>query len=306
MCGIFGIIRYGDKPVPILQVNSVKLLMSELLLAAEMRGKDASGVALLNGNEIRVYKAPLNATRLMLTQGYADLKDALTCDFHAVIGHARAQTKGTYKNNHNNHPIIADKIVGVHNGMIANDDSLFAQYSGKITRAAQVDSEIIFRLLNHFLSDPEMSLVKASQSISEMLMGSYACAFLDVNRTKFVTLIRHWNPIDILVVPAAHLIIFASSGFLAKRALGKTSFTMFSIEEKEMPNNMGARISIETGEIELFYLKECKSFMSHSVGTALLSAPKNIDQCVEGTAISDSVFSDNSVCRFIRRIMRRE
>jgi glucosamine 6-phosphate synthetase-like amidotransferase/phosphosugar isomerase protein len=306
MCGIFGIIRYGDKPVPILQVNSVKLLMSELLLTAEMRGKDASGVALLNGNGIRVYKAPLNATRLMQTQGYADLKDALTCDFHAVIGHARAQTKGTYKNNHNNHPIIADKIVGVHNGMIANDDSLFAQYSGKIIRAAQVDSEIIFRLLNHFLSNPEISLIKASQSISEMLMGSYACAFLDSNRSKFVTLIRHWNPIDVIVVPAAHLIIFASVGFMAKRALGKTSFTMFSIEEKEIPNNMGAKISIETGEIELFHLKECRSFMSHSVGAALLPPPKNINQPNEEGVVSDSIFTDNSLCKFIRRIMRRD
>jgi glucosamine 6-phosphate synthetase-like amidotransferase/phosphosugar isomerase protein len=232
MCGIFGIIYYGSTTLPPLQAASLRTLTSKLLLAAEMRGKDASGVAILTGNDVVVYKAPLNASRLLKTNGYENVSTKINADFHAIIGHARAQTKGTYKNNRNNHPIIADKIVGVHNGMINNDDSLFLQNKNVLVRAAQVDSEIIFRLLNHFLCNPDTTLIKAVQSTTKLLTGSYACAFIDSNRAKFITLFKRWNPIDILVVPAASLIVFASVGFLARKALSDTSFAIFSVEEK--------------------------------------------------------------------------
>lgn len=89
----------------------------------------------------------------------------------ACIMHTRAKTQGSEQDNRNNHPIVvADgRMVGVHNGMLWNDDDIF-RYLGADLRIGQVDSEAIFALLAHSNTSVEESL--------STLEGSVACAWM--------------------------------------------------------------------------------------------------------------------------------
>jgi asparagine synthetase B (glutamine-hydrolysing) len=80
-------------------------------------------------------------------------------------------TKGHPDIDANNHPIRHGSVVGVHNGIVENDDALFARYD--IPRALPemtVDSEAIFALMEHREHDP--------RALSE-LRGAMAAAWLD-------------------------------------------------------------------------------------------------------------------------------
>src|ERR671933_426166 len=64
-----------------------------------------------------------------------------------LLVHVRDYTKGHPSLSANNHPIRHGAVVGVHNGVIVNDDELFAHHGIARDEAGMtVDSEIIFAL----------------------------------------------------------------------------------------------------------------------------------------------------------------
>lgn len=95
-----------------------------------------------------------------------------------------AATKGSPMINGNNHPILAGSIVGVHNGVIQNDEYLTKHYSLK--RSAIVDSEVVFRLL-----DKLGPLDKAGiQRVLSLIKGQYALAFQYAVQPEKIWLVR--------------------------------------------------------------------------------------------------------------------
>ena len=85
--------------------------------------------------------------------------------------HVRDFTKGHPEIAANNHPIRHGCVVGIHNGIIENDDALLARY--RIERAEPqmtVDSEAIFALMERREHDP--------RALSEM-RGAMAAAWMD-------------------------------------------------------------------------------------------------------------------------------
>ena len=45
-----------------------------------------------------------------------------------VLGHSRLQTNGQSEINTNNQPVVKDGAVGIHNGIIVNDNDLWNAY----------------------------------------------------------------------------------------------------------------------------------------------------------------------------------
>ena len=85
-------------------------------------------------------------------------------------------TKGHPEIEANNHPIRHGSVVGIHNGIIENDDALLARY--RIERAEPqmtVDSEAIFALMERRRHDP--------RALSE-LRGAMAAAWIDDARRR--------------------------------------------------------------------------------------------------------------------------
>ena len=96
-----------------------------------------------------------------------------------LLVHVRDFTKGHPSLSANNHPIRHGSVVGIHNGIIENDDELFTQH--RIERAEPemtVDSEIIFALA-------ELSRGRTAEALQQ-LYGSMATAWLDEGRSELV------------------------------------------------------------------------------------------------------------------------
>jgi glucosamine 6-phosphate synthetase-like amidotransferase/phosphosugar isomerase protein len=101
------------------------------------------------------------------------LLDRIEVPAHAteLLVHVRDYTKGHPSIPANNHPVRHGPVVGIHNGIILNDDELLAPHSCARTEPRMtVDSEAIFALAAHSRNDPRTL---------EALVGSMAAAWLD-------------------------------------------------------------------------------------------------------------------------------
>jgi glucosamine 6-phosphate synthetase-like amidotransferase/phosphosugar isomerase protein len=88
-----------------------------------------------------------------------------------ALVHVRDYTKGHPSIAANNHPVRHGPVVGIHNGIIVNDDELLAEFEcARAEPRMTVDSEAIFALAAHSHND---------SAAFEALLGSMATAWLD-------------------------------------------------------------------------------------------------------------------------------
>lgn len=170
MCGIAGYSLGPDSVVG-------RTLAAQALLAGiAERGADAVGYAFRAGDE------PVDVTKLR--GGASALLDEISVPAEAseVLLHVRDFTKGHPEIETNNHPIRHGLVVGVHNGVISNDDELFDRYGiERWTPEMTVDSEAIFAL---------MELRAHSPRALRELHGTMAAAWLDESRPSRLYLAR--------------------------------------------------------------------------------------------------------------------
>jgi glucosamine 6-phosphate synthetase-like amidotransferase/phosphosugar isomerase protein len=171
MCGIAGYSLSADSPVP-------RTLAAQALLAGiAERGADAVGYA---------FRAPGKGAVAVHKQrsGASEVLDRIHLPASAtqVLLHVRDYTKGHPSIPANNHPVRHGRVVGIHNGIIVNDDELLAGHScARLEDGMSVDSEAIFALASHGQSDP---------AALERLRGSMAAAWLDERRPDTIFVAR--------------------------------------------------------------------------------------------------------------------
>ena len=147
MCGIGGIVRLGNRPIRPWQL---KHMATEL----QHRGHDATGFAIMDvDGRIQVWKDASPAWKAVALQSFEKwLAMALTDRARIALVHTRQYTKGSPNNNENNHPLFADTKQGVviHNGMVRNDDALFAanKEHPAFKRSCVTDSDIFRAVLD--------------------------------------------------------------------------------------------------------------------------------------------------------------
>jgi len=168
MCGIAGYSLSGSSTVE-------RTLAAQALLAGiAERGADAVGYAFRSpGDAVEIHKQRSGASAL--------LEQVVLPETAAeVLVHVRDYTKGHPRIEANNHPIRHGAVVGVHNGIIFNDDELMLEHGFERAEPLMtVDSEAIFALAEAHDGRPEAL---------EQLRGSMATAWLDDRRagTLFV------------------------------------------------------------------------------------------------------------------------
>lgn len=263
MCGILGIAFQNG--CEITDPTLVRYTLRELLRETEIRGTDATGVMYVNRREIVVLKAPMAAKDFMATREFsaANLEYLqLLGDKGAisVIGHCRAKTKGSPKDNNNNHPIVTRNIVGVHNGVLSNDEELFARfkaYSREFGRRGRVDSEIIFQLIDHFSTRQSKTTTKSIQSMSRLVEGSYACAMVERKNPFLLWLFRKTGPLTVCNYRKCGVIIFASLESSIKNTMNSVSFQEDFGEPSyvTVPQNQGLCINLFSNSMTRFKLE---------------------------------------------------
>ena len=215
MCAIFGMCFLNGHRVG--NMNYLRLALDILFKESQARGRQAAGISFTTPSDIAVLKDGVSATELIQSDAYRQACTTYMNDktrLLSIIGHCRHPTKGSKLDNNNNHPIVSNRVIGVHNGMIGNDEAIWDQYDKfapkSWRRAGQVDSEIIFRLLDYYLYEQVDPQRKAIRHTCRQLTGSYACAFNTTRDKYMVWLFRHNNPIDVVFFPKMGMIIFAS------------------------------------------------------------------------------------------------
>jgi len=263
MCAIFGVgFQRGCK---ICNNEMVREIIRNLFLENMVRGRTASGLAYVSGKEIQVIKKNTAACDFIQLPDYkksnltylkmSNSEDSINSEHRpvSVLGHCRLKTKGTELNNVNNHPIIRDNIVGVHNGMISNDDYLFDHYSDKFKRNGKVDSEIIFALIEHY-SGNNGTIVEAIQKANQEIYGGFACAMVHRFQPYIVWLFRNSNPCSIFHYKDSGLVIWSSMPQFIRSAT--KGYTLGEPEEIEFPAETGIAIDLYQNKFYRFKLKD--------------------------------------------------
>ena len=171
MCGIAG---YSLSPS-----SSVdRTLAAQALLAAiAERGADAVGYA---------HRTPITGRAQVHKQrsGASELLERIhvPVDATEALVHVRDYTKGHPSITANNHPVRHGAVVGIHNGIIANDEQIFARHGFERDRPEQtVDSEAIFALAETTSSHAEAL---------EELYGAMAAAWIDERKPGILYVAR--------------------------------------------------------------------------------------------------------------------
>jgi glucosamine 6-phosphate synthetase-like amidotransferase/phosphosugar isomerase protein len=170
MCGIAGYCLSPESPVD-------RTLAAQALLAGiAERGADAVGYAWRAGDPaVTVHKQRTGASALL------DEIDVPASALQVLV-HVRDYTKGHPTIPANNHPIRHGAVVGVHNGVIRNDEDILAAHGiARAEREMTVDSEAILALAE---------LADSRADALEELHGSMAAAWLDERRPETVFLAR--------------------------------------------------------------------------------------------------------------------
>src|SRR5205823_10063605 len=189
MCGIAGYSLAPESAVD-------RTVAARALLAGiAERGADAVGFAHRSDREVTIHKQRSGASALLE-------RIAVPCESTQVLVHVRDYTKGHPSLTANNHPIRHGAVVGVHNGIIDNDEELFDGHG--IARAEPdmtVDSEIIFALA-------ERSRGRTAAAL-EQLYGSMATAWLDEDRPELLLARGMGRPLWLGI--GKHELFFAST-----------------------------------------------------------------------------------------------
>jgi len=197
MCGIFGIIPKTNNKLTLLPI------LNRLYLQSSSRGKDASGIAVLDSNNIFVYKESLPPWKFIKTTKYRELLK--NSNIQALFGHARMETNGSFSISENNQPVVNDGVVTIHNGIIVNDTQLWKSHS-QLKRKFQVDTEIFNSLLRNFLSK-HISINQSITKVYRLIEGSASTAsfFHDLN-----ILLLSTNTGSLYIINTPEFFIFAS------------------------------------------------------------------------------------------------
>lgn len=214
MCSIFGIgFLKGHRIVSEVAVTGI---VSRLFKEAEIGGRRAAGLSIMREKNAAVLRRPMSGSELVTSDEYLDfMEDNIEFDVESnkvmsIIGHCRWPTKGPPTNNLNNHPIIVKNIIGVHNGVITNDDEIYNNFNLNQKRQAEVDTEVIFSLVHHFSQPTKRTTVDAIRMSTPYLRGTFACAMQDARKPYNLYLFRNNNPIKILYYAGAGLVLFAT------------------------------------------------------------------------------------------------
>jgi glucosamine 6-phosphate synthetase-like amidotransferase/phosphosugar isomerase protein len=169
MCGIAGYSLSAASDVD-------RTLAAQALLAGiAERGADAVGYAYR-----RPGSTPPTVTKQRTPASHLLDRISVPPTAAELLVHVRDYTKGHPSIAANNHPVRHGPVIGIHNGIIVNDDELLAPFGcARDEPGKTVDSEAIFALAAHSANDPRAL---------EALVGSMASAWMDerVPGTVFV------------------------------------------------------------------------------------------------------------------------
>ncbi|WP_026803276.1 glutamine--fructose-6-phosphate transaminase (isomerizing) [Aliarcobacter lanthieri] len=195
MCGIVGYIG---------KQNTTKILLDGLK-ELEYRGYDSAGIALLQNDNIDVFKAVGKLVNLE-----EKVNSVPKQDYYLGIGHTRWATHGK-PTELNAHPHLGEYSYVVHNGIIENYKELKDELIQKGHNfVSQTDTEVIVHLFESFYNELN-DATKAFQNTIERLEGAYAILLITKVEPEKIFFYKLGSPMIVAKGNEKDEILFASS-----------------------------------------------------------------------------------------------
>lgn len=201
MCGIVGYI--GHREAHSVIIKGLKRL--------EYRGYDSAGIALYDGNNLKVTK----------TKGkVSDLEQKISKDNNTSgkigIGHTRWATHGV-PNDENSHPHYSNSgdLVIIHNGIIENYAAIKTELENRgYIFHSDTDTEVLINLIEDVQKNGNFKLGKAVQVALNQVIGAYAIAVFDLKKPNEIVAARLGSPLAVGVGEGEFFIASDASPFI--------------------------------------------------------------------------------------------
>ncbi len=192
MCGIVAYI--GQREAYPIVLKGLKRL--------EYRGYDSAGVALLNGNGLKVYKKKGKVAEL---EDHLSGKDVGS---HVAIGHTRWATHGE-PSDRNSHPHSSGngKLAMIHNGIIEN----YSQLKQELVKKGHVfksdtDTEVLIHFIEEIQQSNQCGLEEALRIALKRVVGAYVIVLVDEDNPDTLIAARKGSPLVIGVGKGEHFL----------------------------------------------------------------------------------------------------
>ncbi|MCT1531987.1 glutamine--fructose-6-phosphate transaminase (isomerizing) [Sphingobacterium daejeonense] len=258
MCGIVG--YTGTRQAYPIVIDGLKKL--------EYRGYDSAGVALQQGDTVKVYKKAGKVAALEEFVG--DQSTAGTTG----IGHTRWATHGE-PSDRNAHPHVSKsgKLAMIHNGIIEN----YAQLKSELSKAgyefkSDTDSEVLLNFIEDIQAKNECGLEEAIRIALKRVTGAYVILIIAADQPDTIIAARKGSPLVIGIGNNEHFLGSDASPMLAytKEVVYINDYELAIVKPDELIlKNLGNEIitpfvqkldlelaAIEKGGYDHFMLKE--------------------------------------------------
>ena len=186
MCGIVGYI--GKRDTSNILVDGLKEL--------EYRGYDSAGIAILENNNIEVYKAVGKIKNLEEKVQNTSINNKLSQITTTGIGHTRWATHGK-PTELNAHPHLGEYSYVVHNGIIEN----YKELKDELLEAghkfvSQTDTEVIVHLFEFYFNQNNNADESFNKTI-QRLQGAYSILLITKSQPNKIFFMKHGSPMAI-------------------------------------------------------------------------------------------------------------
>jgi glucosamine--fructose-6-phosphate aminotransferase (isomerizing) len=226
MCGIVGYVGQTAED----KWSETYRLINALLVAAEMRGKDATGFVAAtepfksrHQQRIITDKQPIPSSRFVVeNSAWRSLAHHRSI---AVIGHTRLGTHGTSNNQLNLHPFSSSdrSLFLVHNGVVQNHKELSAKHG--LRPLGECDSESLFGIVNK-----TENIADGFKTCLREVTGSMALAAYDHRKGQMFLARNDGSPMWLMRLRNDRHLFFASTAPILLTALTAAGRTTASIE----------------------------------------------------------------------------
>ena len=281
MCGIVGYI--GNRQAYPILIKGLHRL--------EYRGYDSAGIALIDQDHLKVYKAKGKVAEL---EQFAQQKDTSGT---IGIAHTRWATHGEpTQNNAHPHYSQSEDIAIIHNGIIENHAIL---KDGLIKEGyrfqSQTDTEVLVQLIEYMKITQDVDLPTAVQLALTQVVGAYAIAVLERNKPDLIVTARKGSPLVIGIGEDEYFI-----GSDATPLIEYTNQVIYVGDEEIVTIKRNEPLKIKTigniektpeiQKLELTLSQLEKSGYPHFMLKEIFEQPATLSDCMRGRV---NVESDN-------------
>jgi glutamine---fructose-6-phosphate transaminase (isomerizing) len=248
----------------------------------EYRGYDSAGVALLDEDNLRVYK---KQGRVVALEESIIGKDVHA---HAGIGHTRWATHGE-PSDRNAHPHLSanGKLAMIHNGIIEN----YAQLKTELTNKgyhfkSDTDTEVLLNFIEDIQENNHCSLEESLRIALKRVTGAYVIVLLDRDHPDTIIAARKGSPLVIGIGKGEHFLASDASPIIeyTKEVVYVNDYELAIIKRDELIlKNLGnEKITPFVQKLDLELTAIEKGGFDHFMLKEIFEQPDTIFDCLRG------------------------